>query len=444
VNRIRRYALAVTVVALLGAGAAVCSASSPATAVTAPAAATGPKASAMILRRQTVPALYPLIGRLGDDLYSPSFSRVFDAKDRDVDLNRVMSACRPPALARATTTILDSWCFADGDARTAEWVPQGVSGVSDAVEDEAWGATLAKPILVTWYSRTKGVRVSVIDPVTRRYRHALLVEPFQDSTGKASYRPVKVHAGGLVWYGRYLYVPDTRLGIRVFDLEHVFDLSPAGVARRTRNTSTSTNLSDTSKIGRHGDVFYGLGYRYLVPQISAWTQKAGPAPSTGSCSPSDDGAGMRFSYLFADRNGPESLVAGEYCGAGKGRMAAWPLKQIHEGTIDATTGRTPRLSRDELPAVSAYRLPAVRVQGVAHVGATWYFDTSNGCGPGTLSVRVWTGSGWRGTGSRRIGVGSEDLYVLRSARRIYTVTENAEIHLACSPVPGRVLYSTPL
>ena len=81
-----------------------------------------------------------------------------------------------------------------------------------------------------------------------RYRHMLLVEPLLRD-GAVDIGPVQVHAGGIVWFGDYLYVVDTFHGIRVFDLTRIIRVSHA---------------DDTSRIGS--------------PRI-AWTPMAIATPS---------------------------------------------------------------------------------------------------------------------------------------------------------------------
>ena len=68
---------------------------------------------------------------------------------------------------------------------------------------------------MSWYSkRGEGARVSFVHAgpgAPSGYRHVLLVRP---SAG-GGFALVKVHAGGIAWAGRLLYVADTRHGIRV-------------------------------------------------------------------------------------------------------------------------------------------------------------------------------------------------------------------------------------
>ncbi len=86
------------------------------------------------------------------------------------------------------------------DRRDPDWWPQGVA---------ASGSVL----LVSWYSKSGGARISVLDLATRRYRHARLVD--------ASLAPVHAHAGGLAWAGPWLYVAATRRGLLACHLSNL-------------------------------------------------------------------------------------------------------------------------------------------------------------------------------------------------------------------------------
>jgi 5-methylphenazine-1-carboxylate 1-monooxygenase len=134
--------------------------------------------------------------------------------------NRTGASCSPHPNAVA------AFCWESGDNSTTDWYPQGITTSADANTDGQYeGKTV---ILASWYysgsGDNKGVRTSFADygnPSALRYRHVLLVEPYKDATGNANFRAVPVHAGGIVWYGHYLYVADTRGGFRVFDTRHI-------------------------------------------------------------------------------------------------------------------------------------------------------------------------------------------------------------------------------
>ena len=107
------------------------------------------------------------------------------------------------------------------DRRTTRWWPQGVSTSSDASESgqEHWRRLAA----VSWYARRVGdgpglgSRVSFLDLDARRYRHVLLVT--------ADGRPLRVHAGGLVWWVPHLHVAASRLGLWTWRLAYMLRLS---------------------------------------------------------------------------------------------------------------------------------------------------------------------------------------------------------------------------
>ena len=309
----------------------------------------------------------------------------------------------------------------DGQGRL-EWVPQGVSTAADAGTGEG--------LLVSWYDDAvepkKGVRVSFLNPVTQRYRHVLLAYPYVDAGGRPTYEIVGrpqggIHAGGILWYGDYLYVVDTTRGVRVFDTRFIFDLeqSPDG------------DTSDKGRIGWAAGAYRGFGYRYVMPQVDAWVNAAGPDAEpvfrcTGTGAP-------KFSYLSVDRSvEPHRMITGEFCrGEGDvGRVTRWPL--------DAGTGR-PVVSGDGLVHASeAYRLAGDQIQGAVSVGDTWYLSrTQRREGPGELIVgrpdAGPTGT-LQATETRPAGIGPEDLAFTPGDNRLWTVTEFPRL---------RMLYGVP-
>jgi hypothetical protein len=206
----------------------------------------------------------------------------------------------------------------DGDMSVDYWIPQGMTaGVSGD----------SNVVMVAWHyepeSGGRGVRISIADVTDMSglavpYRHALLVEPH----AAGDFREVRVHAGGIAWVGHYLYLVETNVGIRVFDLNLI------------REVNTSAACGDA--IGGAGSVHCAYGYRFIIPQVSSYfvpSAKSDGAPISASCKP-------RFSTLGKDtRNNPDVLLAAEYCnttdtacdldstyGAGMGgRLYRWPL-----------------------------------------------------------------------------------------------------------------------
>jgi hypothetical protein len=341
-----------------------------------------------------------------------------------------------------------SFCFDPADSGTSgghvEWTPQGMTTVADAQEDQLWGA--AQPLVVSWYNddsaQVKGSRITFIDPYTGAYQHVLLAYPFLNDSGNASYMSLRtkqdssgksLHAGGIAWYGNYLYVADTRRGFRVFDMRYIFDLEAAG---------DKGDTTDKTEIGRQDGVFYGHGYRYVMPEVAAWTSEGGEVDDPTVCTA---GGSPHFSFVGVDRTGADHLTSGEYCNGAAdddltGRVATWPL--------DGDSGQ-PLLDGDgNWRAGTAFRLPVSNVQGAVSHGDTWYLSRSHGddvpdqndnsdllktAAPGGVSTGVL------GPPQRvPAGIGSEDLSYwpgwADSGDVLFTVTEHPR---------HRMVYATP-
>ncbi len=122
-------------------------------------------------------------------------------------------------------------------------------------------------LLVSWYAKDeaafKGSRITLIDispssSTYLTYRHILLVQPdipasVTDYSQYASYAPLNVHAGGMAYFKGKLYISSTNLGVRVFDLNKIIEVS----------TGDTTN----DKCGKdsNGNLF-AFNYRYILPQ----------------------------------------------------------------------------------------------------------------------------------------------------------------------------------
>lgn len=324
-------------------------------------------------------------------------------------------ACNPQALQKGTKDDVDikkSICFDPADAgegKSPEWTPQGTTTLADAQADQEWGDGPAKPVIVSWYNglpgedldNKKGARISFVNPDTGKYQHVLLVYPKANGSYMTMrYKQVEssgsLHAGGVVWYGDYLYVADTFRGFRVFNMKHILDLK----------ASKNGNTSDKSKVGVHGGKYYGHGYRYVMPQVGAYTNTSS---SSKAC---ENGAtGAIFSYVGLDRTGANRLTTGEYCNkttsANPGRVATWPL--------NAKDGK-PKMTGKYWKADSAYALPAGtgNYQGAVRWNNHWYLSRSHGQKAGWL-YRTEKVSGATGTlkiddsATRTLSIGPEDL-----------------------------------
>ncbi len=180
-----------------------------------------------------------------------------------------------------------------GDESVSYWYPQGITGTADAnVDNQIDGQ---KYLIVSWYNKSNlnpadkpsnmGVRISLVNSTTissARYRHMLLVIPTRDGDGRANFKILDIHAGGLVWYQNYLYVADTENGFRVFDLSRIIE------------------VSILNQIGFNGNGYGAFEYRYVVPQIGYYSKCA------ESCC-------NRFSSASLDRStNPPTLLTGYY------------------------------------------------------------------------------------------------------------------------------------
>ncbi len=263
------------------------------------------------------------------------------------DANRAATTCQADA-----ANLLAAFCWNSGDNTVAYWMPQGVTTTADALETGQYDGVTA--ILVSWYDNgsdgiDRGVRVSFVDysdPAAPTYRHALLVEPYDRSDGRVSYRAVKIHAGGIFWYGHHLYVADTGAGFRVFDLGHIWE----------------SDLSDETAIGWQSDGTYqAYGYRYVVPQkLSYHSTTLNGYPE------------LRFSFAGLDRTStPDSVLVGEYGYPGAGtRLVRYP--------IDYTTRMFRENADGYAYATEAYDVSVTSMQGVSGINGRFYLSTSDG------------------------------------------------------------------
>ncbi len=260
------------------------------------------------------------------------------------------------------------------DRRTTQWWPQGVSTAADASETgEVLGRRL---VAVSWYAkpvggaRTHGTRISFLDLDARRYQHVLLLTPGGE--------PLRVHAGGLVWWGPYVHVAATARGFWTFRLDDLL---------RVRDPS------DTH------------GYRYALP--ARCQHRAGHDEGTER---------LRYSCLSLDRGAsPPQLVVGEY---GRGRQST----RIARFALDPRSF-LPATDSDGVATPLAVDDLGVRgVQGVASLGGRTFLSVSHGTRtPGSLYA------GRPGAFRRHrwaTPVGPEDLSAWPARDELWTVTEH--------------------
>ncbi|QGG41302.1 GNAT family N-acetyltransferase [Aeromicrobium yanjiei] len=298
------------------------------------------------------------------------------------DLNRSGRHVDVPAEAAAYGM---AWQRTDED--TQRWFPQGITTSADAYGPEPSGGTYEghDVVLASWYGhgrigRRLGARISVIDwhdDEPPRYRHVLLVEPRRLGP-LHRLRRVRVHAGGIVWYGDHLFVAGSSAGLRVFRLDDVV---------RVRNRL------------RTG------GYRYVLPQRTVYA-----AEHDGDAGP------MTYSFLSLDRGGvgDDHLVAGEY-----GRKGG--SHRLISYAIDGDTGLLRSDGSGRAQPTEMHERQVARMQGAVVADGRWVLTSSNGEGlPGDL----WIGRPGRFTRHRGVlPTGPEDITWLPQRRQLWSLTE---------------------
>jgi len=270
------------------------------------------------------------------------------------------------------------------DAETEHWYPQGVTTSADAEP----GATDRDVVVTTWYAhhrpRRTGSRLTFVDLAARRYRHVLLVRAVRTPWGVRA-RPVPIHAGGIAWYGPYLYVAATRVGILLFRVSDLLKVGPRSGGRGVA--------------GR-------LGYDVVLPEyarLSAWSR--------------DGGSRLRYSFLSVAHGtsgeAPE-LVAGEYGGVGRSQ-------RLWRFALDPVTSLPVREDSGRAVPTELHTAQSARMQGATALDGRWYVTTSQGRGnPGDLLV------GAPGAFRRHKGVlptGCEDIAAWPQRRELWSVTE---------------------
>ena len=309
------------------------------------------------------------------------------------DGNRTAVACSAPATNRAA-----SFCWNSGDNGVTYWIPQGITTTADALGAATYDGVSA--IAVSWYDNgtdgiDRGVRVSFVNYAntsTPSYRHVLLVEPYLRSDGQVSYRPINLHAGGIFWYGHYLYVASTSAGFRVFDLDHLWEVDSA----------------DGTAIGLQSDgTWEAYGYKYVLPQALTYTR-----------STLNGYADLTFSFASLDRtSSPDSVIVGEYASPGDGtRIVRFP--------IDYTTRQFAVSSDGYTHATQAYDVSVTSMQGATAINGKFYLSTSDGSGnKGDLGE--FTPGGSVVMNYDTLPIGPEDLSYWGPKDQLWSVTEYA-------------------
>ncbi|MCR6489101.1 hypothetical protein M8542_40380 [Amycolatopsis sp. OK19-0408] len=267
--------------------------------------------------------------------------------------------------------------FDSGDNSDCANYPQGITTSRDAVGTADSGNYDGHQlVLVSWYTKDgcggdqARSRITLVDwdaTYPNKYRKVLLVEP----TGTAAapdFKDIPIHAGGVSWYGDYLYVADTGHGMRVFDMRKILKTNTGGTAGQIGHQS--------------GSVYYAHNYAYVLPQVGTITAKT------------TSGTNLAWSSISLDRVS-KSIVMAEYtCQSG---CTAYPNRAPRAVRFPFAAGATTFAATTT--ASQALQLPWYNLNGVASHNGRWWFNSS-----GQKKLYYWTSSGgpatfsWVGSG----------------------------------------------
>ncbi|MEU0074692.1 hypothetical protein ABZ027_34930 [Streptomyces sp. NPDC006332] len=444
-------------------------------------------------------SLTGLVDKLDAALPKQGLTELMEQANRDAGWD---GGCGSTGIYGPDLAVNHRVCWKSDDATSSEWVPQAISGVSDAQEDEDWGTSNAEPIAVGSYDgqnpgrsnyeagrencvqdsasdacNEKGIRVSFFNQATQKYRHVLLVWPYVNSKDHISFDALHaregkcttsvtnackaqngIHAGGMVWYGNYLYVADTANGMRVFDLRKIMDLNPDNNADVNDPTPDGlvSDVLDKKRVGRQSNVWYGFGYRYVMPQVASLKFTAARTSGDTSGNQCYATARPKASYISLDRTDTDHMVLGEYCntnngGSSPGRVGTYPMSVLTAAVEGSAGTKANADAAYGLPTGATFNGEALwhKIQGVTRYEGKWYFHRSNGYDNGRLLQA--TATSVDGT-TQLVGnakalqssFGPEDLYLAHGrgdgfAPQLWSLSEHAP-SASCSSCK-RELYS---
>ena len=286
-----------------------------------------------------------------------------------------------------------------GDGTTEKWYPQGITGTANATNPRG-----SRFLVSSWYGKSqanyeqKGVRLSFVNYDASasdfcRYRHVLLVQNVQNINAQNPdlfrldqtkrdlycqlnlYAPVPIHAGGIAWYKGYLYVVDTKVGIRVFDPSRMY--------------SALADLPNKSKCGvdSNGN-FYAFDYRIILPEIGYYKI---------------DGTEPNSFISVGDNGNDPCLWVGQYIKSGNTKLFGFILSQ--DGTIDTSATVEEFNPKDK-------SVPAHHMQGVYRSQENTWMSVTGKSTYKKSKARLITQSAGASKGDRwRWPYGAEDLYL---------------------------------
>lgn len=327
-------------------------------------------------------------------------------------------AARPAIADVAAAREIGAYCWG-AETQSGAWVPQGITSSSDAAGDAGYGPADDHAQVVSWYQHHPGhglVRLSFVNAPTDansplRYDNVLLAVP-SGQGAQLTFTDLDLHAGGIGWFGHYLYVADTGHGLRLFDTNAVYRV---------------TGDQDALGIDPATGTFSAHGERYVMFQVGRYDRVLQGEGDALRCdrTPSDIRQNYCFSAMSLTRSdGGASLLTGEYRVHGDTqtdfengeptRLLRWPL--------DRHTGLLQTDGAGIVHAGNAYGTWTERIQGLLLHQGTFYFSTSLASRPGKL----WTDRLDTAARLSVTAVGPEALDVWRPNDRIWTLTEHAD------------------
>ncbi|KAL2818680.1 hypothetical protein BJX63DRAFT_59771 [Aspergillus granulosus] len=317
-----------------------------------------------------------------------TLSEIFAAAGRNVSVSDVLDSSNrdltnsKPSIGNGNPVVHLAWN--SGDVNTAKWLPQGITSSADADASGKWEDR--ESWIVSWHQDDdSNARVSFVDRASGKYRHVYLVRPDGES-----FVSVGIHAGGIAWYQNWLYVVDTSVGVRVFDLGNLWEVDIG------------------EGLGKQADGSYvAENYRYVLPQIHYYRFS------------STNGSKFRHSYISLDRSSnPPTVLVGEYQTEDSTvdiRFVKYPL--------DPETGRLAINDDGVVTATEAYCTNFLRVQGAFSRDGQIVVSRSNGGSKGG-DMFVWTPGKVAESHAGWFPPGNEDLSFNPVRNEWYTVTEH--------------------
>ncbi len=354
-----------------------------------------------------------------DDRYHILDELAISGGNRYVNLLSRINLNRQAQRVRAWT---NTPCFAagftwnDGDNAVRYWYPQGITGSNDTAQDQLIDGQ--KYLIVSWFNNTasqaatdpnRGARISLInitDFNNINYRHILLVTPKREMDGTANYDIANIHAGGIFWYGHYLYVVETGYGFRVYDLNKIIYV-PA-----------------IDGIGKQSDGRFGsYGYQYILPEVGRYRK------CPNACC-------ARYSFGALDRSTtPHSVITGAYSDQDINGVAyRWQLGE--NGKLLTEQGVT-------RPIESIY-MGVGNMQGMMSYDGRLFAASSFRAGDGEYSPdHLYFGQMNQRVTEVHVPRGIEDLYFQAVSQRVWSLTEHPSSRVVFSMNLDNILNGCP-